>query len=208
MGWTSYHASCYKKNGNIDRKAEVEKSFNLDCCEVVKGTMVGSTYYGAIRKLTEVANGETIKLPEDKQYVFGIVVLTSVNKDDYYNFSYKDMSEDMGPYYFDCPEGILNLLTETDNEHALKWRESCRNKLLDNRIRKTSISMLKKFPLGTTIEFIADNDYGDGIIKKGDKVRLTKRNTPRNGKIVSKWIYKNYACWKQKNLPISFTVVA
>ena len=118
------------------------------------------------------------------------------------------MSEDMGPYYFDCPEGILNLLTETDNEHALKWRESCRNKLLDNRIRKTSISMLKKFPLGTTIEFIADNDYGDGIIKKGDKVRLTKRNTPRNGKIVSKWIYKNYACWKQKNLPISFTVVA
>ena len=39
------------------------------------------------------------------------------------------MYENMGPYRYGCPARILNLLTATDNENALKWRASCREVL-------------------------------------------------------------------------------
>lgn len=45
------------------------------------------------------------------------------------NFAYKDMDENCLPYYFNCPEKILNLLSPTDNENALKWRDSCRRQI-------------------------------------------------------------------------------
>lgn len=41
-------------------------------------------------------------------------------------FGYKDMTEHMGPYIWRCPERILALLTETDNEYANNWRAKCR----------------------------------------------------------------------------------
>jgi hypothetical protein len=42
------------------------------------------------------------------------------------NFGWKSMSEEMGPCEAECPERILDLLTETDNENALDWRKRCR----------------------------------------------------------------------------------
>jgi hypothetical protein len=64
-------------------------------------------------------------------YVFGLVVKTEYrSKGDAYwgniNFYYKEMGEEMGPYYYDCPEKILRLLSDTDNPSALKWRATCR----------------------------------------------------------------------------------
>jgi hypothetical protein len=40
---------------------------------------------------------------------------------------YKFMQESLGPYFYDCPESILNLLTPTDSIYAKQWREKCRN---------------------------------------------------------------------------------
>lgn len=110
MGWISYHADHYYKNGSINRKKECDNLFS-DGYEVVKSQMVGGTYYAAVRK------GEK---------VFGVVVLTSVNKHSYCNFSYKDIDETMGPAQRRCPDSILDLLTETDCEWALEWRRRCR----------------------------------------------------------------------------------
>ena len=109
MGWTSYHASFYK-NGKIDRKAECDSIMNCDMVgnkgryEVLKSAMVGSTYYAAVKKTIF----KTGTKPE-KESVFGVVMLTSVNNKDYFNFSYKDMDESAGPGYYDCPKGILDL---------------------------------------------------------------------------------------------------
>ena len=54
MGWTSYHAEHYK-NGKIDRKAECDAYFleglNRGHFDVLKSSMVGSTYYAAIKPL-------------------------------------------------------------------------------------------------------------------------------------------------------------
>ena len=88
MGWTSYHAN-YQPNGTIDRKAELDNELfqyeSDDGQKLVKSLMVGAVYYAAVQ--------------HPKGYVYGLVVLTQVVKKDYYNFYYKDMSEDMEPFY-------------------------------------------------------------------------------------------------------------
>lgn len=123
MGWTGIHADFYK-NGKVDRKAEMdyrwtqEESEDYAQLRVLKSSMVGSVYYAAV----EVSENEKMV------QVFGVTGLTSVDNNDYYNFSYKDIDETMGPYSYDCPIGILNLLTDTDNENALEWRKECRKR--------------------------------------------------------------------------------
>lgn len=123
MGWTSQRATFYK-NGTVDRKAEMDNYYKEEDSvnkkyhyRTLKSAMVGSTYYAAIER----TNNET----QEKE-VFAIICLTSVNMDDYYNFSYKDMDETMGPNERKCPIGILNLLTPTNYQWANEWREDCR----------------------------------------------------------------------------------
>lgn len=141
MGWTGYHATHYDKRGNIDRRAECDERMSGETeratWEVLKSSMVGAVYYAAIRR-TDKETGEN--------HVFGCVCLTSVDNKDYYNFSYKDMSEDMGPAESRCPLGILDLLSPTESEWALEWRQRCR----DNAKNKNSLGRL---PVGTVIEF-------------------------------------------------------
>lgn len=149
MGWTSYHASFYK-NGKIDRKAECDSIMNCDMVgdkgryEVLKSAMVGSTYYAAVKKTIFKTGAK----PE-KESVFGVVMLTSVNNKDYFNFSYKDMDESAGPGYYDCPKGILDMLTPTEYEWAKEWRERC----YENIKKKKSPDSLSNLPIGSEIKF-------------------------------------------------------
>ena len=39
---------------------------------------------------------------------------------------HKEMTEDMHPFYYECPNNILDMLDDTDNENALEWRQKCR----------------------------------------------------------------------------------
>ena len=154
MGWTGQSAKFYK-NGKIDWKAECDYILNDEnentLWEVVKSSMRGSTYYAAV-KMTDKETG--------KFEIFGAVFLTRINNRSYFNFMYKDMDETCGPYEYDCPKGILDLLTKTDDEWANEWRKKCREKLE----RKTPGQKLSKLPIGTTIE----------INWNGEPTRLTK----------------------------------
>ena len=157
MGWTSYHANNYK-NGKIDIKKECEANIS-DSFKVLKSSIVGSTYYAAIE---DIENGE----------IFAAVILTSVNNSDYYNFSYKSLTEFSGPCKYDCPAGILKMLSPTDNEWANSWRDSCYKK---KNIKKE----LNTLPVGTTIKV---NDFTDPV---------TKTKIPHYSKgFVYKWINK------------------
>ena len=133
MGTTFYHATNYK-NGKVDRKAECDKILEYVSetrqQRVLKSSMVGSTYYAAV---------ETIR--EGSREVWAAVFITygQDRSDPYYNFGYKDMEESMGPYYYDCPKGILDLLTPTDNECANDWRRKCREK----KEKKSSLASVK-----------------------------------------------------------------
>ena len=144
--------------------------------------MRGSTYYAAIRR-TDKETGES--------HVFGCVCLTSVDMKDYFNFSYKDMEESMGPYNYDCPASILDLLSPTDNEYALNWRQKCREK-------KSSKNTLGKLPVGTVIEYaLGDQTY-----------RLEKRAP--NFQFKTPWWYRaaNNTYVPKARIPQTFQVVS
>ena len=162
MGWLEYRAEHYK-NGKVDRKAEMDSKYNWEDesrkVEVLKSSMVGSTYYAAVKSLNKTNGYECVT---------AVICLTSTNAKDYFNFAYKDMDETMGPYKYDCPKGILELLTPTDNEYANKWRELCRERLAE----KKDPNALKNLPVGTKIKVIMpfDTNYH----KAGQEVILTK----------------------------------
>ena len=61
----------------------------------------------------------------------------------------------MGPYEADCPARILDLLTETDNQHALDWRRRCRANL-ERRSRRLND--------GDTIRMAQTVTFTDGHI--------------------------------------------
>lgn len=164
MGWTSYHASKYKNNGQIDRKAECDEYFegglNKSYYKVLKSVMVGSVYYAAITNLKKFAgkdeNGEEVyvDIPENEREVWAAIFLTSTDSTDYFNFSYKNMDETVGPGYYDCPKSILNLLTPTNSEWANEWRNKC----YANIEKKKSKTSLSKLPVGSEIKYINSDD--------------------------------------------------
>lgn len=147
MGWTGYNAWHFKKDGSIDRKAELDyELFRYEGeggHKLIKSAVVGSVYYAAVQNR--------------RGHIYGLVVLTQTNRrsEDGCNFLYKDMSEDMGPYECDCPPSILKLLSPTDNEYALAWRERCKKKAE----QKKSPTALANLPIGTRIRF----NYGGEV---------------------------------------------
>lgn len=180
MGWTSYCAETKynprTRRREIDRKAECDKLFCDDMVswdtnevigkfEVLKSAMVGSTYYAAVKRTRFATETE----PEIS-CVFAAIVLTSTDMKDFYNFSYKDMDETCGPYKCDCPKAILDLLTSTENEYAIKWRETCR----ENLTKKNNPNALNKLPLGSVIKFTLQ--YDTTLNKAGSEITLEKTN--------------------------------
>lgn len=139
MGWTGTFLNCVGSSPNSkERKAELDNLANWgDKQEVVKSIMVGTTYYAAV------------KIKETNE-IYGLIILTQGRqKGDTYgcNFYYKDMSESCLPGYYDCPKGILDLLTPTDNEYALEWRKKCRE-TIENKKKKNNLANL---PFGTKV---------------------------------------------------------
>jgi len=185
MGWTGYHATYYDRRGNIDRKAELDERMagenEYGKWEVLKSSMRGSVYYAAIRRT----------MPDGNSHVFGCVCLTSVDNSDYCNFSYKDMSEDMGPGESKCPVSILDLLSPTENEYALAWRKRCRENAKNG-------NALGKLPIGAVIEY----EWGDRIMRAEKRARAYQFKTPW-WKIVG----DNKYCPKSR-IPRNFTVIS
>ena len=169
MGWTHYNSTYLKPNGEVDRKKELDSEFRNDYT-VLKSAMVGTTYYAAIKK---EATGE----------VFGYVALTSSWKKGGYNFGYKSMDETMGPNESKCPLSILSLLTETDYEYALEWRERCRR----YHREKKSPNSFANLPIGTKVIWTIPHDHFTGG-EKGDRIELVKT---RRGKGKTYWFAPN-----------------
>jgi hypothetical protein len=111
MGWTSF--SMHEPVSEWFKK-EWESGTNSDY-EVLDSALVQrQTLYGAVKKKS---TGE----------IFCAVFLIRWSRD-YYNFSYKDMTEHAGPYQVNCPKRIMKLLTplndDTDsNGWAREWRQ-------------------------------------------------------------------------------------
>lgn len=149
MGWTGTHASYYK-NGKVDRKRECDEMSSWETDKYIntllKSSMVGSVYYAAI---------ETINKETQERKVWAEVILTTGQdrSDPYFNFHYKELSEDAGPGEYKCPKGILKLLTPTDSEYAKCWRERCH----EYHANKKKKSWLKELEIGKCIKYTRYN---------------------------------------------------
>lgn len=128
MGWTSFH----KPYGlSIDEIFEREfKGLQF----VGKGALVNLTeYYRAVYVPPHKGvNGTNVE-----GYYICLVALVHMGRGEF-NFAYKDMTEDMLPYYFNCPKRILDIVEQSKpcNDNSKLWRERChdvinRKKLLD-----------------------------------------------------------------------------
>jgi hypothetical protein len=117
MGWTGLHIE------KGETKNYLISNFTHETARVI----------GYARKLNTVYMA--VENTKTKQ-VFGAVILLRYVRRDHYNLAYKDMDESMGPNEADCPENILNMLTEPAiNDYAKKWRERCRQNLARKKNR-------------------------------------------------------------------------
>lgn len=151
--------------------------------EILDCTTVAGAFYAAVRT-------------KESGEVWGLVIkITRVPKD-YYNYCYKEMSEDMGPGYHDCPERILDLLTPTESEWANQWRESCRRTIA----RKAEARKIKP---GTVLHFAHPMGFSNG--QTYQDFRFVERSTfvalDANGNYGT-WV--RISNWKQN----AFEVVA
>jgi len=155
MGWTFSHME-KGQVGEHFRKAltwETDTSSNV----LIKGGLKAfKAYYGAIET--------TIKATGEKR-IWAYVGAVKWAPHDYNNFGLKDMDETCGPYYFDCPKSILNLLTPTDNEHAKDWRKTCWEKINNKP---------KKINNGDIIKLAHEVSFVDGA--KGTVFSVYKSN--------------------------------
>jgi hypothetical protein len=88
--------------------------------EVLASACPGNrVYYAACQAITAGRRAE----------IFAIVCLVRWNPRDKegFVFGYKDMEDTMGPHEAECPLRILDMLSPTDNVHALEWRRRCRD---------------------------------------------------------------------------------
>lgn len=87
--------------------------------------------------------------PDGEVRIHALMCLTKWVPKDHYNFGYKDMDENCGPYYCNCPKKILDMLSPTTSEYALKWREECRKKLEKPKVT-----------VGTVVKFTTPLSFG------------------------------------------------
>lgn len=110
--------------------------------------------------------------PDGGSHVFGLVILLHYASKDYHNFGYKEMDEGMGPYYYNCPPEILDLLSETDNVNALGWRERCRENAKKSA-RKKKLKDGTLIRLDRQLKFTNGDRVQEFIYRKvGRKTRL------------------------------------
>lgn len=111
----------------------------------------------ALVNFTEVYMAyERHDLKTNEKTVHAIICLVKFVKNDEMNFGYKDMDESMHPFYYNCPERILKILSPTTNESELSWRKEC-YKVINNR-RKAA-----KLIDGMIVEFETELNWDRGI---------------------------------------------
>lgn len=195
MGWTSIYVKELEydaKTKTYKRKEFLDKEYSCENdeykWEVLKSSMVGTTWYGACRR-TNLKTGESV--------IYGETILTSIDK---MEFFWKEVSEDMGPYTIECPIGILNLLTPTDNPYAQQWRNKCRA----NSINKVHINSLWKRATNKTrtdyLLYRLPYKMQDGY-ERGDEVYLTYGEHLVKGKPKKCWTDGIYR-FKRKDIDL------
>lgn len=171
MGWTYSHKRRGQSVKEFFQESGVFKGINGHEFEILKMKTV---------KMRECYCAVKYRSPEGKENVFGLVILLHYAPRDYHNFGYKEIEESMGPYQCNCPEDILDLLSETDNKNALNWREQCR-KNAKKRASKRKLKDGTLIRLDHELKFTNGDRVKEFIYRKIG--RKTRFENPRSGQM-------------------------
>lgn len=148
MGWLFMSSL----KGHAGPREYLDAQFTLETemakTRVLRSALVSMrTYYAAV---------ECIRADRPREVV-AVVCLVKYNPRDRegYIFGYKGMDEGMGPCEAACPAAVLDLLTPTENEHALDWRARCRSALAKRAAKP-------RLHNGLTIVFAQPIAFADG----------------------------------------------
>lgn len=150
MGWIFAH----KKEGE-SIKSFLEKDLNYHRDNGEYGKVLDCA---VINLRTAYLAFEIGNLNNATKEIIGVVCALSYKNNDYHNFGFKDIDETMHPYYYDCPEKILKMLTPTENEHANKWRDKCWQEIN----RKKALPLKPALKEGMTIKFAEPVAFAGG----------------------------------------------
>lgn len=124
---------------------------NPNVYKVLDGALVNlSEYYAAV---------ECIHKETGERRVWAAVILVTFHQDTHYNFCYKAMDETEGPCAYNCPGRILDLLTPTDYEYAIGWREKCRQNL---EIKANGRKFIASLKIGSMVRMDNPIKFSDG----------------------------------------------
>lgn len=142
MGWTFIHCEREAKTPDLIRDYFTQKPSGDNPSEwgIEYISMRGSVAYAIFWH----ASGA-----QSPRKYFGGVILTSRKNRGFCQIGFKDMTEDMGPYYYDAPQKMLDLLDALAPEpgySALEWRAKCRERLSAKKSRP-------KFKAGDYVAF-------------------------------------------------------
>ena len=179
MGWSSYDIYTSPKV-ECDRILN-QKTENYES-KVIRSYMKGNIYYAAVSLKTQ-----------EEECVYAAVFLTyySPRTKKEFNFSIKEMDETVGPCYYDFPEEYFKLLTPTNSQFAIEWREKVKKAIK----HKKNLSKLKN---GDKIKFKAICEMTSGV-KAGDEVILVKQK--------KYFLYRNYWRWSKNLIPENFEII-
>lgn len=170
MGWTNLHRDKGLTNAEFFQRELFPSGNSI----ILPGsTTIGGTFYAAVKTVG----------PEHGTVgeVWALVVLTQWTRD-WFNFTYKEMSETMGPGDEQAPLSLLNKLTETDHEYALAWRSQCRA----NAERKARAdSALKGIEEGDQVILANRLRFTDGTDHDTFEVRLRRDGAGRRRKVLT-----------------------
>lgn len=114
MGWTGHYTY-------------VDRSTREDVLGVLDSVLAGKIIAHSFSREKDADNSHVVYLAVklDSGDIRAVVALYQLERGEVLE---KTIPETYHPYYYKCPKRILDLLTPTTNEDALKWRAQCRQR--------------------------------------------------------------------------------
>lgn len=121
MGWT--FSPSWKSQKDVEQHIVNSMAYGYQC--IAKSSKFGEMY-------------AAIQRPDGEVFILVALIRTCKGE-----WGYKDMEEDMMPFYYNCTEKVLKLSTMNDS-NSVRWRAKCRNHRADVNAKKRLLRAAEK----------------------------------------------------------------